>query len=292
MKVKRVGTYKTGFKYYKKNIEIINENELNKLKTFKIPPAYDNVFIINSDKIIAYGYDSKKRKQVIYQDKYIEKQNTKKYEKIKKLIKGFSKLKKHIKKDINDDNQKKAIISMIITIILTCGFRIGNKKYERDNNSFGITTLKFSHVNIIDKYIEIDFIGKKGVQNKAICKNNIIFDFISKNKKISQNDDYIFRYDNNKKCVSSNDVNEYLSDIFKNKKDPSFKVTTKDLRTWNANTLFMKFFSQLKKQQNKNPIKKAIELTADKLHNSYAICKKSYIDPNVIILAERELIEK
>ena len=292
MKVKRLGTYKTGFKYYRKNIEITNENELNKLKKFKIPPAYDDVFIINSDKIIAYGYDSKKRKQVIYQEKYIEKQNTKKYEKIQKLIKGFSKLKKHINKDINGDNQKKAIISMIITIILTCGFRIGNKKYERDNNSFGITTLKFSHINIIDKCIEIDFIGKKGVHNKAICENKIIYDFISKNKIISQEDDYIFRYDGNKKCISSLDVNEYLSYIFKNKKDPSFKVTTKDLRTWNANTLFIKFFSQLKKQKNKNPIKKAIELTADKLHNSYAICKKSYIDPNVIILAERELIEK
>jgi len=61
---------------------------------------------------------------------------------------------------------------MIITIILTCGFRIGNKKYERDNNSFGITTLKFSHVNIIDKYIEIDFIVTHPYWVYSIDKKN------------------------------------------------------------------------------------------------------------------------
>jgi len=32
----------------------------------------------------------------------------------------------------------------------------------------------------------------------------------------------------------------------------------------------------------KNPIKKAIEYTANKLHNTYDVCKKSYIDPNII----------
>ena len=29
-------------------------------------------------------------------------------------------------------------------------------------------------------------------------------------------------------------------------------------------------------------IKKAIEMVAEKLHNSYSICKKSYIDPKII----------
>ena len=65
MKVQRIGTYKTGFKYFNRNNEITDEKQLDFFKSLKIPPAYDNVTIINGKKIIAYGYDSKNRKQVI-----------------------------------------------------------------------------------------------------------------------------------------------------------------------------------------------------------------------------------
>ena len=91
MKIQRLGTYITGFKYYKNKIEITDSKELEKIKLLKIPPAYDNVTIINNKKIIAYGYDSKNRKQVLYNPKFIAKQNIKKYDKISTSIKFFSK---------------------------------------------------------------------------------------------------------------------------------------------------------------------------------------------------------
>lgn len=52
MKISRLGTYITGFKYYKNKIEITNSDELEKIKLLKIPPAYDNVTIINNKKIM------------------------------------------------------------------------------------------------------------------------------------------------------------------------------------------------------------------------------------------------
>ena len=94
MKIIRVGNYTTGFKYYKNKVEITNSDEIDKIKLLKIPPAYDNVTIVNNKKIIAYGYDSKNRKQVIYNPKYIAKQNIIKYKKISGSINFFSKLKK------------------------------------------------------------------------------------------------------------------------------------------------------------------------------------------------------
>ena len=60
MKVQRIGTYKTGFKYYNKNKEITNNETINKIKELKIPPAYDNVTIINGGKIIASGCNTHK----------------------------------------------------------------------------------------------------------------------------------------------------------------------------------------------------------------------------------------
>jgi hypothetical protein len=140
------------------------------------------------------------------------------------------------------------------------------------------------------------------------------------------NETYIFNYDGGErsersegseanKVISSSDVNEYLRVI----SDPySIIITTKDLRTWNANMLFLTYYRKLQKLRKRNSkrreasdgktdaanakkeaeavavaeaktakevekdIKKAIEMVAEKLHNSYSICKKSYIDPKII----------
>jgi len=300
MKIQRLGTYITGFKYYKNKIEITDSNELEKIKLLKIPPAYDNVTIINNKKIIAYGYDSKNRKQVLYNPKFIAKQNIKKYDKISTSIKFFSKLKKKIATDLDSNNDKIKAISVIVTLILTCGFRIGNKKYEKENNSVGLTTLKYKHLKFENNKILIDFIGKKGVRNIAYCENSKIYEYLfNKYNNAAKMDDYIFNYENNK-IIKSNDVNEYLKSISLLYSKSNTIITTKDLRTWNANILFIIFFKKIRKNKKGDPnidnerninkdIKKAIEMVAEKLHNTYNICKKSYIDPKIIDNAQKQI---
>jgi len=299
MKIKRTGTYITGFKYYKNDIEISDGILLEKIKKMKIPPAYDNVTIINNKKILAYGYDSKNRKQVIYNPKYIKDRADKKYDKIEDFNKYFLKIKKCIAKDIRSSGEKTKIIAMIITLILSCGFRIGNKKYEKENNSHGITTLKFSHISICGSNgsngrsrcnIAFDFIGKKGVRNKSICNNKYIYQYLSKKyENLKSNSDirdaYIFAL--NDTCINSVDVNNYLANKL------GVNITTKDLRTWNANNLFTKFFNKsVDRRDCKNPIKRAIELTAIQLHNTPSVCKNSYIDPKIIELAQNKILHK
>jgi DNA topoisomerase-1 len=323
MKIIRLGTYKTGFTYYKvkgkgkgkceSKVEITDAGEIEKIKGLKIPPAYDNVTILNNKKIIAFGYDSKNRKQILYHPAFIATQTTKKYNKISASIKIFSKLKKKISEDLNGDgDEKKVAIAVIITLILTCGFRIGNKKYEKDNNSVGLTTLKYKHLLFQDNKLVIDFIGKKGVRNVAECDNKRIYDYLyQKTTKLGVAADaanaanaanaYIFSYDGDK-VIRSSDVNEYLRTI---SRPYSIVITTKDLRTWNANMLFLTYYKKLRKLRGKKgvavgadaadaadaakamketekDIKRAIEMVAEKLHNSYSICKKSYIDPKII----------
>jgi DNA topoisomerase I len=279
MKVQRIGTYKTGFKYYLKNVEITDPDRIQKIKDLKIPPAYSNVTIVNGKKIIAYGYDSKNRKQVIYNPNYIKKQNNIKFNKINSLTKHYSKLKSKLNKDVSSlENSKNKLIAIIILLIINCGFRIGNKKYEKENNSYGITTLKKKHFKIENDKLIIDFIGKKNVRNVSICKNEIIKKFFLSLIDKLNDEDYIFKYYD--VCINACDVNKYL-ELFSKKYN--MKITTKDLRTLNANTLFLKYF---KKYKN---IKKAILYTANNLHNTYSVCKKSYIDPNLILHAEKEL---
>jgi DNA topoisomerase-1 len=328
-KITRIGTYKTGFKYYKNKVEITNADDIEKIKLLKIPPAYENVSILNDKKIIAYGYDSKNRKQVLYNPAFIAKQNAKKYDKISTSIKFFSILKKRIASDLGSGGDEKTLaIAVIITLILTCGFRIGNKKYEKDNNSVGLTTLKYSHLkfdNDRQGILLIDFIGKKGVRNVAECDNKIIYEYLYNKYKNATSgaskDDYVFTYDGGK-VITSADVNEYLkviSNKYSRKGTEPIIITTKDLRTWNANMLFLTYYKKLRKSRGRGKdakkgdadaiadakdataqdaaeksinkdIKAAIEMVAHKLHNTYSICRKSYIDPKIIedLLSSRQ----
>lgn len=274
---KRLGTYKTGFKYFKNNSEITDDKLIDRFKALKIAPAYENVSInINKNaKIQAFGYDSKKRKQVLYHPDFIKKQATKKYERFVRLEPKIQKIKNKILKDIKSDNIKNKEIGIIIFMILNCGFRIGNEKYVKENNSYGLTTLEFRHLIFKNNKIIIEFIGKKGVINKSICCNKIIHDYLLNKKNNSKETDRVFE-------TSSKYVNDYLKNI-----NP--EITSKDLRTWNANNLFIKYINDENILKEKNPIKKCIEKVAENLHNTPAICKKSYLHPEIIILIENKL---
>jgi DNA topoisomerase-1 len=284
--IHRVGDYKSGFKYFKNKTEITDKVELEKIKTLKIPPAYQNVVIVNTKKIIAYGFDSKGRKQVLYSSDFTKKQSEKKFKKIFTSLHAFERIKSKIARDMKSTESKKKEIAIIIYMIFNCGFRIGNKKYEKCNNSIGLTTLKFSHMTFRNKDIIIDFIGKKGVRNTSICKNKYIYEYLLKKSQSSTLNDYVFSYTESEiiRNITSVDVNDYLKNL-----DPEINLTSKDLRTWNANYLFVKFFKEAFSEKIKNPVKQAIDMVSKKLHNTPNICKKSYIDPKIIENAENIL---
>ena len=274
---KRIGTYKTGFRYFKNNSQITDIKLLERFKGLKIAPAYENVSI-NSDKnakIQAYGYDSKKRKQVLYHSDFIKEQSVKKYERFVRLENQINKIKKIMSRDIKGDNIKKKEIGIIIFMILYCGFRIGNEKYVKENNSYGLTTLEFRHLLFKNNKIIIEFVGKKGVINKSICSNKIIYEYLFNKKKYCTNSDNVFG-------ISSKNVNDYLKNI-------NSEITSKDLRTWNANNLFLKYINDIDILKEKNPIKKSIEKVAENLHNTPAICRKSYLHPEIIFLIENKI---
>lgn len=278
---KRLGNYKIGFSFvYAKNNRPVKDKALIEwFKDLHIPPAYQDVIISenNESKILAYGFDSKGRKQCIYNPKFIETQQKNKYKKIILLHKTFQKIMKRISQDMqqSDDILKKEI-AIIIYLIIYCGFRIGNKKYEKQNNSYGISTIKFKHFNIEEGAIKFDFIGKKGVQNTASCDNAIIYTYLKQKKSKYQNDDNVFT------AITSNDVNEYLKQFHKN-------ISCKDLRTWCANLMFIEYIKECVLAGSKKPVKDALEKVSDKLHNTSNVCKKSYIDPNIIQIIEEKI---
>jgi DNA topoisomerase-1 len=274
------------------NKKIENKLKLEKLKSIYIAPAYKNVKIYLDQDILATGIDSAGRKQYIYSNESKDKRESKKYCQLVKLGDSIVKLKKKINNDLLCKSMTKdKMVALILKIMDLCNFRGGNKKYEEKYGSYGLTTLHKDHVKIKNDSVEIEFIGKKGVNNHCIIQNEKIQDIIKIVYNNVKKNDYIFSVTNNGSIVdiNINDLNKYLE---------SFNITSKDLRTWNANIIFLKSFksvvedaginvltdmeSEKKIKFKKKLINEALKKTAVLLHHTAYICKNSYIYKNIL----------
>lgn len=260
------------FKYYDKKGNLLHKSKVKPYLNFYIPPAYDNVKInMKKNKVLAIGYDDKSRPQYIYDNKYTKRQSKNKFKKLINFGENYEKIFKKIETDLSSKDKKIREIAIILMLIIDCNFRVGNDKYTRDNKSYGVSTLEKKHIQNDSGELIINFIGKKGVTNKCIIKNDKIKKKLTKKKKqLKKKSDKVFSYKKNGDIfyISANDVNEYL------KKLGNF--STKYFRTWNANIEFIKESKKL------NNINDCIENVANKLHHTPTICKKDYLNKKLL----------
>ena len=269
--IKRI-KHKNKNKFYVNDVEVKNKNRIKifeeKFKELRIPPAYISVELDPSSKsVIAKCVDESNRKQYIYHPDFVNTQKRLKYCSLIEFGKKLPEIRKKLDnelKDSSNNDKKKFLIAVILKIILECNFRIGNEKYKKLYNSHGISTIGNKHVN----GSKIEFIGKKGVENKCTLNNPKIIKIVNKLKR--NKDPYLFSYNGNR--VSSEDINEYLQQFG--------DFTSKYFRTWAANTNFIREVNG--KKMDKKSLKEAVSNVAVKLNHTPAVCKKSYIYPDIV----------
>ena len=260
--------------YLDKNGKRVSKKTIQPYLKMYIAPAYDNVKINKNmnAKVLAIGYDERNRPQYIYNTKCVKSRGKNKFKKLIKFGKQYNSIMKRIENDYKSkvDNKNKQI-AIILKLIMDCNFRIGNDKYTKENNSYGVSTLQGKHIktnNGISNEVVVDFVGKKGVKNTCkIVDPKMKFNLRTKKKRY-KNTENIFQYtkDGQNYTIKSDDVNDYLGEY-----------TTKNFRTWSANILLIKYLLK-----EKCKIKDGIEYVAKKLHHTPSICKSNYIDPKLL----------
>jgi DNA topoisomerase-1 len=248
--------------------------DLSRIKSLRIPPMWTNVKIDKSakSKIQATGYDSKGRKQYIYNKEFIEKSKKNKFNKMNLFdYRKYSRVIKRciLKKDLSRD----CVIANIIKIMEDLCIRVGNDEYKKQNGTHGVCTLLKSHF----KGNTLSFVGKKGILHNKIINNHDSISFIHRVLKIKG--PYLF-YDINNNRITSSDLNNFL------RQKVQADITCKDIRTYCANKIFNQFMSKIKRasseKERKRNVLKGIDHTANQLGNTRKVCKDSYLCPSNI----------
>jgi DNA topoisomerase-1 len=248
-----------------------NKEDLERIKSLRIPPNWKNVKIdkFSKSKLQATGYDSKQRKQYIYNKEYVERNKKNKFNKMKTF--DYGKYSRVLRNNISLNNlSKNCVIANVIKLMEELNIRVGNESYKKENGTHGITTLLKKHY----KNGTLSFVGKKGILHNKIIKNPNSLNFINKVLKIKG--DYLF-YDENCNKITSHDLNSFL------KEKVQTNITCKDIRTYCANKIFNDFMKNTKigttEIERKASISAGVKHTAQELGNTPKICRDAYLSP-------------
>ena len=279
------------FEYYNNdtNKKITSPAEIKRINCLRVAPGYHDVVIsVNSNsKVQAYGFDDKGRKQTVYNKAFIEAQKAQKFADLANFNETYRKINADVDQALKGKvtDVKDYLIRLIVKLSILCHLRIGNDKYAKEYQSYGLTTLLNKHVTIKDGKAVFDFIGKKAVRNIASCSDPIAIKILSALKKGKKADDRLFSYTDREgryRVIDSSAVNDYLKTF-----DPN--ITSKDIRTYEANRLYIHNFKQIARQEKPESDKdwklvsrETLKKVAERLHHSPAICKSSYISGDLL----------
>ena len=271
-----------GYSFYDENGKLIKDKtSLKRLKGLVIPPMWHDVMICRFDDghIQAIGRDAKDRKQYIYHSDFEKRQQEEKFRKMLYFSERLPRMRKKAHAHINAKGWgKNKLVALIILLLDEYGIRIGNKEYKKQNDSYGLTTLRRKHLAIEDDALVLSFIGKSHKEQEVHIDDEELVPFV---KEVADMPGYeIFRYRDEKKeyhAVDSDDVNEYISEYM------GEDFSSKDFRTWSANRLAVECYPLALEELHAGSRKKfsniVIKMVAAELGNTPSVCRNYYVHP-------------
>ncbi|MDO8269451.1 MAG: DNA topoisomerase IB [Candidatus Levybacteria bacterium] len=281
------------FSYYDiEGKKITSEKALERIRNLVIPPAWKDVWIspIANGHLQATGIDDRGRKQYKYHEDWIKITQQNKFSKMIDFGLSLPQIRQKVSYDMKLEGlDKRKIIATVIWLLEHTFIRIGNEEYQKENNSFGLTTLRNKHVKVHGSEIVLRFRGKSGVENLIEVTNPTIAKTIKKCIELPGYE--LFQYiddSGTRHVIDSQDVNDFLKEITND------DFTAKDFRTWGATNLSSHIFYRLGEASSPSEIKKNVKETikrvADHLNNTAAVCRNYYIHPTVIKTYSKKIL--
>jgi DNA topoisomerase-1 len=274
-----------GFSYARADGSRVTEADiLRRIKSLAIPPAWTDVWICPSadGHIQATGRDAKGRKQYRYHARFREVRESTKYEHVVEFAEALPAIRAKVREHMALRGlPREKVLATVVHLLETTLIRVGNDDYAKENNSYGLTTLKTRHVAVDGNEVRFSFTGKSGKQWSLSVRDRRIAKIIRACQELPGQELLQYLDDEGKpRDVTSSDVNAYLKEV--TGKD----ITAKDFRTWAGTVLAAMALNEVKSfdsaAQAKRNLRAAIENVAGRLGNTPTICRKCYVHPEVL----------
>jgi DNA topoisomerase-1 len=272
------------FSYYDLTGRLVRDPaELKRIRSLAIPPAWERAWICSraNGHLQATGFDAKGRKQYKYHPTWRAVRDEAKFERLLAFAEVLPRIRKRIDKDMRrPDLGRERVLATVIRLLEVSLIRIGNEEYAKENQSFGLTTMRNRHAEINGSAVHFQFRGKSGKQHKVEVSDRRVAKIVQKCQDLPGQQLFEYEGPGGEICsIGSEDVNNYLQSI------AGQSFTAKDFRTWAGTVLAAIALGKVEEVDSQAIAKKnvvtAIEAVARLLGNTVAICRKCYIHPAI-----------
>ena len=284
---RRVGR---GFTYVDDAGVRISTQDVERIKSLAIPPAWEEVWIcpFPNGHIQAVGKDAAGRKQYLYHPDWRTKRDEMKFDRVLQVARRLSKTRASVLEHLELPGMPLERAAATAVRLLDLGyFRIGSDAYTDENGSFGLTTLERRHVTRRRGKLLFAFVGKSGVEHSIEIDDPRCIAAVETMRRRRSSDPRLMAYQVSGRWLplDAAKVNDYL------RTSTGGDMTAKDFRTWHATVLGAAALAQSTEPghtaaSRRRAIRAAMVEVSDYLGNTPAIAKASYVDPRVVDLYE------
>jgi DNA topoisomerase IB len=276
-----------GFEYLDEHGQRIEDPEtLARIGELGIPPAWKDVWICSSERghLQATGIDAAGRKQYLYHERWRARRDAEKFDDMVRFAGALPALREQVAGDLGGDELDRTRVQACAVRLLDRGFfRIGSEEYTVANESFGLATMRKSHVTLdSDREMVFDYPAKSGQRRVQAVVDPDAGAIVAALKRRRGGGEELLAYKEGRRWhdLRSEDINAYI------KEATGDDFSAKDFRTWNATVLAAVALSVSgavagSPSGRKRAITRAVKEVSHYLGNTPAVCRASYIDPRV-----------
>lgn len=276
-----------GFRYRRPDGSPLEDPKvLARIEALGLPPAYDRVWICMKENghLQATGYDTRGRKQYRYHDAWQQLRSRAKFDQLPAFARTLPKMRRTIGRQMKGAiEDPTTVLSALAALLDQAPLRIGNASYVEENGTYGAATLLKRHLKIQDDCIELDFKGKGGRRIRRRLKNPRLQRVLEEISDLPGRQLFVsIDPDGNPQPIDSGRFNRYLAEV------SGTPASAKTFRTWAGSVAAFAVARQAMSDGTRPTTKQMCEAAAKVLHNTPAVCRKSYIHPAVLALSNKD----
>jgi DNA topoisomerase-1 len=263
---------------------ISDPEQLERIESLAIPPAWRDVWISPRPraKLQALGIDRAGRKQYLYHAEFRAEQEQAKFDKLVLFGERLPNLRTAMSEHMELEPLEPEWTCAIAVRLINLGwFRVGTDRYAKKSRTFGITTLRKSHVSVRGSRIAFRYRGKR----RAMVRTALVDDELAQAMKellAMEGGSRLFRYryEGSLCNVTGARLNEYIGEHLGD------EFTAKDFRTWGGTLLAAVALAERGPAETETEAKRAVtavmRTVGEQLGNTPAVARSSYVSPAVV----------
>ncbi|WP_083338305.1 DNA topoisomerase IB [Ensifer sp. LCM 4579] len=253
-----------------------------RIASLGLPPAYENVWICLDENgyLQATGYDARGRKQYRYHRAWQALRSADKFAQLIPFGKALPRIRRTIRRHMDGQPENiRTVLAAMVALLDEAHLRTGNRTYVEENGTYGATTLLKRHLKLGSECIELRFTAKGGKRVRRRLRRPKLQRLLEEIADLPGRQLFVWKDESNAlRAVDSGRLNWYLAEV------AGFSVSAKTFRTWAGSVAAFAAARAAIEEDRRPTVKEMSEAAAAVLCNTPAICRKSYIHPDIIAL--------